>query len=123
MTFAQQANSKVKQALTSSEIAKLNSKEIDYMNFLSENLVIISTAPEKANSFQDFSSIARKDGKPNDIKAIDWNNFNPLLYILPIAKDKVTGYKVGETGKVITVLSQDRLDVLFKRYQSNHSKN
>lgn len=120
--FAQQANAKVLQALSKAEISKLQPNELDYLNFLSENLVIISSMPEKAGALEDFSTLGRKDGKANDVKMLDLNQFNPLLFSIPIQKDKVTAYKVGDTGKVITVLSQDRLDVLYERYKSNNAK-
>ncbi len=120
--FAQQPNAKVLQALSNSEIAKLQPAQVDYLNFLSENLVIISSMPEKAVGLADFSTIRRKDGKATDLKTLDLNQFNPLLFVIPIQKDKVTAYKFGDTGKVITVLSQDRLDVLYERYKSNNAK-
>lgn len=119
---SQTANTKVQEVYSSAEIAQMSAADVDYLNFLSENMVIVSHADGKVLDAVDFATVIRKDGSANKADDIRWNDFNPLEYAFTVNPDKNTVYSVGQTGLVITVLSGQRLETLYERFKASNKK-
>jgi hypothetical protein len=119
---AQESNAKVKAAFKPSELAKMSSVEIDYLNFLSENLVIISNASDKAKSVSEDQILVRKNGGVASLSEISIDNFNPLLFNLTVLPNNYNHYRIENSDYIVTVMSDSRLKVLYERYKANGGK-
>ncbi len=119
VAISQEANSKVKAAYTSAELAKMSVEEIDYLNFFSDNAVIVSNAGEKAQSIAVTGELSLKNGSVLSAPSVDIANFNPLLFNLKVLPNEYSYYRIGDSECVITVMSEARLEVLYERYKAN----
>ncbi|MFN0032542.1 MAG: hypothetical protein ACKVOR_10305 [Flavobacteriales bacterium] len=108
-------NAKVLAAYTQQELAAMNNEQIDYLNFLSDNLCILSENVEKAASLPLFAFTSKDGGK-----AIDPATFNALLYMQLQAADTYQYYRIGDTNWVVFVNSASRLEELYARYKASN---
>lgn len=116
---AQEASSKVKQVYSEAQLAAMSSEQLQWNNFLAEELAVIQLAPEKASGLTDLTTVGRKDGQPIDPSTVTVADFNPLMYNFSSDLPQNAYYRVGDTGLVIVVYSQARLEQLYARYKAN----
>jgi hypothetical protein len=119
LVSAQEANSKVKQVYSEAQLAAMTSEQLQWNNFLAEELAVIQLAPEKASGLTDLTIVGRKDGQAIDPSTVTITDFNPLMYNFSTVLVQNAYYRVGDTGLVIVVYSQARLEQLFARYKAN----
>lgn len=117
--ISQEANSKVKAAFTSAELAKMSVEEIEYLNFFSDNAVIVSNAGEKAQSIAVSGELSLKNGSVLSAPSVDVANFNPLLFTIKVLPNEYGYYRIGDSEYIVTVMSEARLKVLYERYKAN----
>lgn len=115
--MAQVANNKVQEVYSQSQITAMSADEINYLNFFSEKGSIVSYAPEKSASFDDIGSLPTK--KSVDVNSLNEDNFNILVFDLTILPNKFQSFRIGDTGYVVTIYSQSRLDSMYAKMNQN----
>lgn len=108
---------KVGEAYSSDEFGKMIAngefEELEMLEFFAKEGWAI--APEKEGN--DYPALELMDGQ-----AFDSANFNPLKYNLKAAEGAHQYYSLPN-GEVLIIFSEERLNVLFARYQKLKGKN
>lgn len=118
-SWAQTANTKVKEVYSQAQITSMTADQIEYLNFLSEKGAVVSYAPEKSESFADILTMPTKGNVQN--AAVSAENFNVLAFDIPLLEDKFQSFKIGTTGYVVTLYSQKRVDTMYEKYKKSQS--
>ena len=103
-----------------SNITSLHNSEASWLNFLQNNMVSVTLAPEKAASAPMLESVADNlldSATPTPQMLFAALSNTPALQ--PDALETKT-YRWGNTGYVITVFSAKRLETLYKRELINN---
>jgi hypothetical protein len=103
-----------------SNITSLHNSEASWLNFLQNNMVSVTLAPEKAASAPMLESCADNlldSATPTPQMLFAALSNTPALH--PDALETKT-YRWGNTGYVITVFSAKRLETLYKRELINN---
>jgi len=120
MAIAQQ-NSKLEQAFTSEEIASMKAsdpKEVAYLEFKADKIYNVQDLAGKKDisDFPDISEINAKAKSSNtpqlNAENFDKDTFNPLLYNLNL-DNQFEYYRIGDTGQILQILSEQRCRSLF----------
>lgn len=118
---AQVANKFVSSAFSKTELKAMTPDQIDYLNFLSEKAAIVSYAPEKAPQCEDISVVSAKSGV--SISSVTKENFNFHMFNFVIDPTKSQVYKIGDSGNIVMIYSQERLNIMYERYKKSNSSN
>ncbi|MEZ4799552.1 MAG: hypothetical protein R2809_07240 [Flavobacteriales bacterium] len=111
VAIAQVANNKVQEVYSQAQISAMTADEVNYLNFLSEKGAIVSYAPEKALPSKISPLFLPK--KTVDMNSLNADNFNILVFDLTILPNKFQSFRIGDTGYVVTIYSQSRLDTMY----------
>jgi hypothetical protein len=120
MAIAQQT-SKLEQAYTKEELASMkatNAKEVAYLEFKADKIYNVQDLAGKKD-ISDLPDISEINAlaKSADTPALNAQNFNkdtfnPLLYNLDL-DNKLAYYRIGDTGQILQILSEQRCRSLF----------
>lgn len=116
---AQVANDKVNEVYTPLQLKAMTGDQIQYLNFLSEKGSVVSYAPEKSASFDDLMAQPTKANVA--LGAVDASSFNLLAFDIIPLEDKFQSYRIGDSGYVVTIYSQKKLDAMYDKYTKSHS--
>jgi hypothetical protein len=120
MAIAQQT-SKLEQAFTTEEITAMkatNPKELAYLEFKADKIYNVQDLAGKKDisNIPDISEInsKAKSADTPELNAQNFNKdtFNPLLYNLDL-DNKFAYYRIGDTGQLLQILSEQRCKSLF----------
>jgi hypothetical protein len=116
-----QGTSKLEQVYTAEEIATMraaDAKEVAYLEFKADKIYNVQDLAGKKDisSTPDISEINAKAKNPNTpaltAENFDKDTFNPLLYNLDI-DNKFEYYRIGDTGQLLQIISEQRCMSLF----------
>lgn len=115
---AQVANNFVSSAFSKAELKGMSPEQIDYLNFLSEKAAIVSYAPEKAAQCEDLGTIAKSGVSVSSVTKENFN-FHNFNFVIDPTKSQV--FKIGDSGNVVMIYSQERLNIMYDRYKKSNS--
>lgn len=117
-----QSLTKVNQAFSSEEIAIMknaNPEELSFLEFKAEHCVIVQDLSGKkdVSDIEDISTMNKYARNANEVQ-IKGNNFvleefNVLLFDLDL-KNKKAYYRIGDTGQIMQILSDERCRELYQ---------
>lgn len=114
------AGKKVNEAFGKSTIEKMSTSEIEWQNFLAENMCTVNELPSGKNAT--YPEIDLSNNGSLNPSEITTENFNPLVAGITPLQSEHQHFKISGTNKVLFVFSLDRLKVLYSRYQTNQKK-
>lgn len=117
---AQVANNFVSSAFSKTELKAMTPEQIDYLNFLSEKAAIVSYAPEKAAQCEDLADLAKSG---ISVSSVTKENFNFHNFNFVIDPTKSQAFKIGDSGNIVMIYSQERLNIMYDRYKKSNSSN
>lgn len=117
---AQVANNFVSSAFSKTELKAMTPEQIDYLNFLSEKAAIVSYAPEKAALCEDLATVAKSG---TSVSSVTKENFNFHNFNFVIDPTKSQAFKIGDSGNIVMIYSQERLNIMYDRYKKSNSSN
>ncbi len=115
---AQVANNFVSSAFSKTELKAMTPEQIDYLNFLSEKAAIVSYAPEKAAQCEDLATVAKSG---TSVSSVTKENFNFHNFNIVIDPTKSQSFKIGDSGNIVMIYSQERLNIMYDRYKKSNS--
>jgi len=120
MAIAQQT-SKLEQAFTAKEIAAMKAsdpKEVAYLEFKADKIYNVQDLAGKKDisetpDISEINALAKSADTPElNAQNFDKDTFNPLLYNLDL-DNKFAYYRIGDTGQILQILSEQRCRSLF----------
>jgi hypothetical protein len=120
MAIAQQT-SKLEQAFNSKEIASMKAsdpKEVAYLEFKADKIYNVQDLAGKKDisetpDISEINALAKRADTPElNAQNFDKDTFNPLLYNLDL-DNKFAYYRIGDTGQILQILSEQRCRSLF----------
>jgi len=119
-SFGQQTDSRLSAVYSADEIIKLKQsapEAIEYFNFYVRNSYVITDfVADKPMDFEELHKInpRTKETLSDQITTGDLVDFNPYLFSCIPDMDKRKYYKVGDTGKLLIMLSRKEIEKKFR---------
>lgn len=117
-----QTNSKISEAYTPEEIASLqksNVQELNFLEFKASQCVFIQNLSGKKDisdmaDIEEINKYARNGKEVKFVPAeLNQSNFNVLMFDLG-ADHNMMYYRIGNTGKLLQILSEERCRALYE---------
>ena len=119
-SYSQQADLRLSAVYSAEEISKLKQSApdaINYFNFyVSNSYIITDFVADKPMDYKELHKIdpRTKEVLSDDIRTSDVIDFNPYLFDCTPDMDKRTYYKMGDTGKLLIMLSRKEINKKFR---------
>jgi len=112
--FAQgkQASGKVNTAFSAAKIATLSPEEVEWNNFIADNMCIISTGDASKTAGLPEIDLGSQSSATTA-------SFNPLLANITQLENEHQYFRIAGTDKSLFVFSLSRSRVMFQRYLKN----
>ena len=122
LAFAQDF-SKVEEAFSSEELARLKESDTDkmeYLQFKANECYSVQdlSGMKDISELNDVSTlnqiVVHKEAKPIMAANFDNNAFNPLLYNIE-SQNRPAYYRIGDTGRLLKIYSEKRCKELYQQ--------
>jgi len=95
------------------KISKEHPAQLDKMNFFVEHAGYVIDMPDKPIQYKE---LVRLSDNSKNITLEEIKNFNPYLYNCKNDVSRTTYYKVGNTGKLLVMVSLQELNRMYDNY-------
>lgn len=111
------------QAYTATELNAMDAAEKDYLCFMATKGYYINDMTGKdLSGYADISTLQPRQGfAPLSGSSFDMNTFNLLQYQVELQEGNPLIYRIGNTGKVLFIQSESRMQMLYQRHQANNN--
>jgi len=116
-SFGQRIDSRLSAVYSPEELNSMNPNAIKYFNFYVKNSYrIVNFTTTKPIDYKILYKINPKTKEiiSEKINYSDIVDFNPYLFSCETAQDKATYYKIGNTGKLLIMLSREEIEKEFR---------
>ena len=119
-SYGQQTDSKLSAVYSPEQLIQMKQTSpdaIEYFNFYVNNSYVITNfVADKPMDYKELHKInpQTKEILSDVVKTSDIVNFNPYLFDCNPDMDKRTYYKMGDTGKLLIMLSRKEIDKKFR---------
>lgn len=109
---------KVLGGFSAQQIAAMSPEQVDWYNFLADNMCLVNKNPQKSENLTDLNGLIDPGVAPAAVT--NSAGFNPFLYNIEPEHSENQYFRVGNTGYTVFVYSHEKLEELYERFKINN---